>query len=95
MTRLVNDTATLQAHLATVATPGAAPGHHHTFPAGLTAREVEVLALLATGATNKEIAAALVVSPGTVAQHLVTIYTKVGARRRTDAATFALQHGLA
>ena len=72
-----------------------APSTGHASPAGLSAREVEVLGLLAAGATNKEIAAALVLSPGTVTQHLVNIYTKIGARRRADAAAFALQHGLA
>ncbi len=66
-----------------------------SFPDRLTAREVEVLQLLATGLTNKEIAAELVVSPGTVHRHLVNIYTKIGTRRRVDAATYALNHGLA
>ncbi len=37
----------------------------------------------------------LVIAPGTVTQHLVNIYTKIGARRRAEAAAFALQHGLA
>ena len=53
-----------------------------------------MLGLLAAGKTNKEIAAALVLSPGTVAQHLVNIYTKIGAHRRADAAAFASRHGL-
>jgi DNA-binding CsgD family transcriptional regulator len=64
------------------------------FPDGLTAREVEVLGLVATGATNREIAAALVVTPGTVHQHLINIFAKIGARRRADAAAYATRHGL-
>jgi DNA-binding CsgD family transcriptional regulator len=64
------------------------------FPDGLTAREVEVLNLVATGATNREIAAALFVTPGTVHQHLINIFAKIGARRRADAAAYATRHGL-
>jgi DNA-binding NarL/FixJ family response regulator len=60
----------------------------------LTPREVEVLQLLATGRTNKEIAAALTVSPRTVQQHTMRIYAKMGARGRADAVACALQRGL-
>jgi HD-GYP domain-containing protein (c-di-GMP phosphodiesterase class II) len=63
-------------------------------PAGLTAREIDVLRLLARGLTNKDIAARLVISPKTVANHVEHIYTKVGASTRTAAALFATQHGL-
>lgn len=62
--------------------------------AGLTAREVEVLRLVARGLTNKEIAARLVISRKTVANHIEHIYTKIGASTRTAAALFATQHGL-
>jgi DNA-binding NarL/FixJ family response regulator len=65
------------------------------FPAGLSAREAEVLALVAAGRTNREIAAALVLSVSTVQNHLVTIYRKIDARNRADATAFALRHGLA
>jgi DNA-binding NarL/FixJ family response regulator len=65
------------------------------YPDGLTAREVEVLGLVATGATNREIAATLIVTPGTVHQHLINIFAKIGARRRADAAAYATRHGLA
>jgi DNA-binding CsgD family transcriptional regulator len=68
--------------------------HRPSFPSALTAREMEVLRLLAAGLTNKEIAAELVLAPGTVHRHLVNIYAKIGARRRVDAAAFAMQHGL-
>jgi DNA-binding NarL/FixJ family response regulator len=65
------------------------------YPDGLTAREVEVLRLLAAGLTNKEMAAALVVSDRTVGNHIANLYGKIGARRRADATAYALRHGLA
>ncbi|HEX9105563.1 MAG TPA: LuxR C-terminal-related transcriptional regulator, partial [Longimicrobiales bacterium] len=64
-------------------------------PASLTAREVEVLGLLAGGRSNKEIAAVLAVSVATIERHLVNIYRKIDARSRVDAAAFALRHTLA
>ena len=63
-------------------------------PAGLTAREVDVLALVARGLTTKEIAARLVISRKTVANHVEHIYAKIGASTRTAAALFATRHGL-
>jgi predicted ATPase/DNA-binding CsgD family transcriptional regulator len=60
----------------------------------LTPREREVLRLVATGQTNSEIGAALVLSEQTVARHLANIYPKIGARRRADAVAFALRNGL-
>ncbi len=63
-------------------------------PAGLTAREVEVLRLLARGLSNKEIAARLVISPKTVGNHVEHIYTKIDASTRATASLFAMQHGL-
>ena len=54
-------------------------------PAGLTAREVEVLRLLARGLSNKEIAARLVISPKTVGNHIEHIYAKIGASSRAAA----------
>lgn len=62
--------------------------------AGLTAREAEVLGLLATGATNKEMAARLVVSQKTVARHLSNIFTKIGVSTRAAATAYAFRHGL-
>jgi DNA-binding CsgD family transcriptional regulator len=59
---------------------------------GLTAREVEVLRLLAAGHSNPEIAAALVLSVKTVERHLANLYAKIGARSRVDAATYAVKH---
>lgn len=60
----------------------------------LTPREREVLALLAAGKTNKEIAAALSISTGTVRLHVSNILSKLEVSNRTEAATIALQHGL-
>jgi DNA-binding CsgD family transcriptional regulator len=64
-------------------------------PKGLTAREVEVLRLVATGASNRDIAAALVLSEHTVARHLQNIFAKVGVSTRSAATAFAFEHGLA
>jgi DNA-binding CsgD family transcriptional regulator len=64
------------------------------WPAGLTPRELEVLRLLARGASNKEIARVLVISPKTVGNHVEHIYLKTGARSRAAASLFATRHGL-
>jgi HD-GYP domain-containing protein (c-di-GMP phosphodiesterase class II) len=63
-------------------------------PAGLTAREVEVLRLLARGLSNKAIAAELHISPKTAGNHVEHIYTKTGATNRAAASLFAMQNGL-
>jgi len=60
----------------------------------LTARERQVLTLLADGLTNTEIAEHLVVSPSTVKSHVSSIITKLGASSRTEAATIAVRHRL-
>jgi len=62
--------------------------------AGLTARELEVLTLMARGRANREIAAELVVSRRTVEHHVESIYDKAGVRTRAAATMFALQHGI-
>jgi DNA-binding CsgD family transcriptional regulator len=63
-------------------------------PAGLTAREVDVLRLAARGVATKEIAARLVISPKTARNHIEHIYTKIGVSNRAAASLFAIQHGL-
>ena len=63
-------------------------------PAGLTAREVQVLGLLARGRSNKQIARDLVVAPKTVGNHVEHIYTKLGINSRAAATLYATQHGL-
>ena len=60
----------------------------------LTERELEVLRLIATGATNREIADRLVVSEGTVKNHVSSILSRLGLRDRTQAALYAHQHHL-
>jgi len=63
-------------------------------PAGLTAREVEVLRLVARGLSNKAIAEQLVISPKTVGNHVEHIYAKIGAGNRATAGLFAMQYGM-
>jgi HD-GYP domain-containing protein (c-di-GMP phosphodiesterase class II) len=64
-------------------------------PAGLTAREAEVLALAASGLTTAEIAKRLVISPKTADSHIQHIYGKIGCSTRGAAVLFALKHHLA
>ncbi|MBW3589641.1 MAG: LuxR C-terminal-related transcriptional regulator [Actinobacteria bacterium] len=61
---------------------------------GLTGREVQVLALVATGKTNREIAADLVISEKTVARHLSNIFTKLDVSSRSAATAYAYEHHL-
>ena len=63
-------------------------------PAGLTARETEVLVLLARGLSNKQIAERLVIAPKTAGNHIEHIYSKINASNRASASLFAMQHGL-
>jgi DNA-binding CsgD family transcriptional regulator len=65
------------------------------YPSGLSAREVEVLGLVAQGLTNAQMAERLSLSPRTVEQHLRSIYNKLGVSTRAAAAAFAVAHGLA
>ena len=62
---------------------------------GLTAREREVLTLLAEGRTNEQIAAELFMSPKTASVHVSRIITKLGVANRTEAAAYAHRNGLA
>jgi predicted ATPase/DNA-binding CsgD family transcriptional regulator len=66
-----------------------------TYPAGLTAREVEVLRLVARGQTSSEIAMELKISEKTVAHHLTHIFNKTSSDNRAAATAFAIRHGLA
>ena len=60
----------------------------------LTPREREVLALLAAGRTQPEIATGLCISPTTVSKHVVSVYGKIGVHRRAEAVAWAIYHGL-
>jgi DNA-binding CsgD family transcriptional regulator/tetratricopeptide (TPR) repeat protein len=61
---------------------------------GLTARELQILRVLATGKSNREIAAALVISDHTVRRHIQNIFAKLGVSSRAAATAFAFRHGL-
>ena len=78
---------------------GAAPAEREAaaligpaYPGGLTAREAEVLRLVAAGKTNPQIAADLYLSDKTIARHLSNIFTKLNVTSRTAAAAFAYEH---
>ena len=81
---------------------GATPAAHEVdrllgpapLPGGLTAREAEVLRLVASGRSNPDIAAALFLSEKTVARHLSNIFRKLDVSSRTAAAAYAFEHGL-
>lgn len=66
-----------------------------SLPGGLTAREVEVLALMAKGLTNRDVAQQLVISEKTVASHVSHIFTKLGLTSRAAATAYAYEYGLA
>ncbi len=76
----------------------AAAGHRRAarppLPAGLTAREAEVLRLLALGLTTQQVADRLVISAKTADHHVQHIYTKIGVSTRGAAALFAIEHGI-
>lgn len=77
----------------------AAAGHEarrvrQELPAGLSAREVEVLRLIARGRSNREMARILVIAEKTVSHHVQHIYTKLGVSTRAAATLFAAQHDL-
>jgi DNA-binding CsgD family transcriptional regulator len=65
-----------------------------THPAGLTAREVEVLRLVAGGLTDVQVAEKLVLSPRTVHAHISSIYSKLGVTSRSAATRYAIEHHL-
>jgi HD-GYP domain-containing protein (c-di-GMP phosphodiesterase class II) len=78
---------------AVLAAAGQRRGKRRSGPAGLTAREVEVLILIARGASNKQVARALGITSKTAGTHIERIYGKIGASRST-ATLFAMQYGL-
>ena len=78
----------LQSHIARK------PGCIETTPGGLTEREIDVLALVARGMSDREIAGALSISPRTVGNHISNILNRTGATNRAEAAVFATRYGL-
>jgi pSer/pThr/pTyr-binding forkhead associated (FHA) protein len=65
-----------------------------SLPDGLTQREAEVLSLIASGRSNQEIAEGLVLSVRTVERHVSNVYSKIGAKNRAEATSYALSRGL-
>jgi DNA-binding CsgD family transcriptional regulator len=63
-------------------------------PAGLTPREIEVLSLIARGASTRKVAHTLGITPKTAGTHIERIYTKTGASTRSTATMFAMHYGL-
>jgi len=76
-------------------TPGPAPSAPIPPAAPLTPRETEVLRLVARGHTSREIAHELSLSVRTVGRHITNVYTKIGARTRADATSYAIRHRIA
>jgi HD-GYP domain-containing protein (c-di-GMP phosphodiesterase class II) len=79
---------------AVLAAAGAATRRRVAGPAGLTPRELEVLALIARGAPTAAVAGRLGISPKTAGTHIERIYAKTGASSRSTATLFALRNGL-
>jgi HD-GYP domain-containing protein (c-di-GMP phosphodiesterase class II) len=79
---------------AVTAAAGQRSGARRARPAQLTDRQVEVLRLLATGMSNREIAERLSISRRTAEHHVQDVYVKIGSSTRAGAALFAMEHGL-
>jgi HD-GYP domain-containing protein (c-di-GMP phosphodiesterase class II) len=79
---------------AVLAAAGQSQGKRRSGPAGLTPREVEVLILIARGASNRQVADALHIAPKTAGTYVERIYSKAGVSTRSTATLFAMQHGL-
>jgi DNA-binding CsgD family transcriptional regulator len=88
-----------QSTLAELGVPARFHGEHaagalRPLPAGISEREAQVLVLLASGKTNREIGDTLFISPRTVARHLENIYAKLSVSTRSAAAAWAAAHAL-
>ena len=69
------------------------PAELPAYPDGLSGREVEVLSLIASGKSNREISEVLFISQNTVARHVSNIFSKTGSSNRADAAVYANRNG--
>ena len=79
---------------AVLAAAGQPQGKRRIGPSGLTPREIEVLMLIARGASTRQVAKELAITPKTAETHIERIYAKTGATTRSTSTLFALQHGL-
>jgi HD-GYP domain-containing protein (c-di-GMP phosphodiesterase class II) len=79
---------------AVLAAAGQGSRKRRSGPAGLTPREIEVLALIARGASTRQVAERLSITPKTAETHIERIYAKTGASTRSTVTLFAMQHGL-
>ncbi|MDL4775124.1 MULTISPECIES: response regulator [Thermomonosporaceae] len=85
----------VQRRLVEAVASGERPARGGGLPDGLTRREAEVLALIARGRSNTEIAGDLFISEATVKTHINNLFAKAGLRDRAQAVTYAFRHGLA
>lgn len=85
----------VQQHLMREVAGKASAAQEQALHASLTEREVGILRLIAEGRSNKEIAAALYLTEGTIKGYVSTIFDKLGVEDRTQAALYAVKHGLA
>lgn len=72
----------------------AQPVRAPAYPDGLSAREVEVLRLIAAGKSNREIAEEMFISPNTAGHHVSNLLNKTGASNRVELANYAVRHDL-
>jgi HD-GYP domain-containing protein (c-di-GMP phosphodiesterase class II) len=79
---------------AVLAAAGQRPGKRRVGVAGLTPRELEVLVLIARGASTRQVAQRLAIRPKTAETHIERIYAKTGSSTRATVSLFAMQHGL-